>query len=402
MRDVIAADRGRVLAFRLNGHCLARRLSRGSIRAAGACGIQNTPPGSAALSLHARMEGLAPEDVEKALEVDKTLVQTFSLRGATYVFPKADAFVFTGGVLPDEEERLRFFIKGAIPAFDKAGIDGIEAVRRTSDALLEVLDGRALPKRELAVELADHVAKDLSPKQLEAWRSPGWYAPGQPLGEAIVRFCLYVVALEGTFCLVTRRNAAHYVRTDQWLGAPLPVADTREARAELVRRYLSCYGPSTSGHFSVWAGISPAQASEAWKLVEGELAEVDFEGRKTWFLRRDAPRLKAPENPEGARFLPPHDPYLQMRDRLTLIPDKTLHRHIWRTVGNPGIVLSNGRPVAMWRPQKTGKTLGLTVEPFETISRDERDGIEAEAKTLTPFKGCTKAEIKYEKPGESG
>jgi len=36
------------------------------------------------------------------------------------------------------------------------------------------------------------------------------------------------------------------------------------ARAELVRRYLHCYGPSTPQHFAEWAGIGPAQAGRAW------------------------------------------------------------------------------------------------------------------------------------------
>lgn len=392
----IAVDREHVLAFRLGGHNLARRLPRGSLlRAAGACGVQNTPPGSAGLSLHARVEGLTPADVERALEADKALMQTFSLRGATYVFPTADSAVFTRGVLPGDEDSLRFFILGAVPAFDKAGMSADEAVRRTSDALFEVLDGRALPKRELAVELADSVSGHLSPGQLAAWRSPGWYAPGQSLGEAIVRFCLYVNALEGSFSFVTRRNAAHYVRTDQWFGAPLPAADPREARAELVRRYMSCYGPTTADHFAEWAGVSPAQAARAWSLVEAELIEVDFDGHKAWILGRDVPRLKSPPEPEGARFLPPHDPYLQLRDRSTLIPDKALHRLIWRAAGNPGIVLSSGRPVAMWRPQKKGKHLNLALEMFEPISRGERDAIEAEAAAVSPFKGCASAALQF-------
>lgn len=396
MQDRIAVDPDQALAFRLDGHYLARRSPPGSmLRAAGACGIQNTPPGSAALSLHARVEGLTPGDVERALDIDKTLMQTFSLRGATYMFPTADAAVFTRGVLPGNEESLRFFIQGAGPAFDKIGMSAVEAVGLTSGALREVLDGRALPKRELAVELAERVFKNLSLEQPEAWNSPGGYAPDQPLGEAIVRFCLYVVALQGTFCFVTRHNTAHFVLTDRWLGAPITEAGSGKSAAELVRRYLSCYGPSTREHFAGWAGISPDQASKAWTLVDKEMADVSFGGRKAWILDRDVPRLEMAREPQGARFLPPHDPYLQMRDRATLIPDKRLHRLIWRAVGNPGIVLYKGRPVAMWRPQKKGKTLGISIEQFAPLAQAGRSDIEAEATTLPPFKGCTKADVRF-------
>jgi hypothetical protein len=394
--DILDADRDRVLAFRLGGHNLASRQPPGSLlKAAGACGVQNTPPGSAALSLHARVNGLTPADVDLALEADRTLLQTFSLRGATYVFPTADSEVFMQGILPQDEESLRFFITGAVPAFDKIGMSAAEAVRRTSRALFEVLDGRAMPKRELAPELADRVSGQLSSRQLAEWKSPSWYAPDLLLGEAVVRFCLYIVALEGSFCFATRHNAATYIRTDQWLGAPLPEADLRHAQAELVRRYLSCYGPSTSVHFAEWAGVSPLQAARAWRLLEEELMEVDFEGRDAWLLRRDLPRLMSPHMPEGVRFLPPHDPYLQLRDRETLIADKTLQRHIWRAVGNPGIVLAEGKPVAMWRPLKKSKSLHLKVELFDPISPGIRRKIEAEATTLAPYRNCASTEVEF-------
>ncbi|HTX43248.1 MAG TPA: crosslink repair DNA glycosylase YcaQ family protein [Methanocella sp.] len=81
-REVLRAGPDRALAFRLGGHNLAARLPRGSLlRAVGACGVQNTPPGSAALALHARVAGLTPADVDRAFEKDKTLLQTFRLRG---------------------------------------------------------------------------------------------------------------------------------------------------------------------------------------------------------------------------------------------------------------------------------------------------------------------------------
>lgn len=391
-----AADLDQVLAFRLDSHNLAARQPPGSLlKAAGACGVQNTPPGSTALSLHARVDGLTPADVDRAMEADRTLLQTFSLRGATYAFPTADAAVFTLGVLPQDEESLRFFIIGASPAFDNVGMSAAEAVKRTSGALFEALDGRAMPKKELALELADRVSRQLSSRQLSAWKSPSWYAPCQLLGEAVVRFCLYIIALEGSFCFATRHNAATYIRTDQWLDAPLPEADLRRAQAELVRRYLSCYGPSTSAHFAEWAGVSPAQAAHAWRLLEEELIEVDFEGRNAWMLQRDLPRLMSPHMPEGVRFLPPHDPYLQLRDRATLIPDKALQHRVWRSVGNPGVVLVDGQLIATWRPMKKDALLRVAVELFAPAPEKICREIEAEARTLAPYRNCTSAEVEF-------
>ena len=50
-----SATNDEIIAFRLRAHHLDERLSHNSLLdAAGACGIQNSPPGSALTALHAR------------------------------------------------------------------------------------------------------------------------------------------------------------------------------------------------------------------------------------------------------------------------------------------------------------------------------------------------------------
>ena len=389
--------RSQVVAFRLDSHNLATRLSPGSLLpAAAACGIQNTPPGSATLALHARVSELTPADVDRALEIEKTLLQVWSMRASPHVVPTGNAAVFTLGLLPGDEESLRFFIRGAGPALDKVGISATEAVERTAAALPKVLDGHALTKDQLGIEIAKRVAQQLTSQQLAGWQSPSWYAPDQRLGEAIVRFALSIVALQGLLCVAPRKGrAATFIRTEWWLGAPLPEMSREQARAELVRRYLHCYGPSTAAHFAEWAGIAPTQSAQSWRLVEHELIEVDFEGRRAWLHESDLPRLASPATPAGIRFLPPHEPYLQLRDRATLVPDKALRRHLWRSSGNPGVILVDGRFVATWRPRKTGQRLKLAVELFTSVSQKMRSQIEMEAATLAPYRRCRAVEVEF-------
>ncbi len=160
-----------------------------------------------------------------------------------------------------------------------------------------------------------------------------------------------------------------------------------------MRRYLSTCGPSTPGDLAGWAGISPAQAAASWALVEAELAEVRFEGRAAWITRQDLERLQDPAAPRGARFLPPHDPYLQFRDRDTLLPDRSLHKRVWRTAGNPGVLLLEGECAGLWRPQKKGRRLRLEVELFGALRDGQRAALEAEAEALARFRECTSLEL---------
>ena len=79
-----------------------------------------------------------------------------------------------------------------------------------------------------------------------------------------------------------------------------------------------------------------------------------FVAKATLPLRRQATAI-------GIRLLPPHDPYLLLRDRETLLPDETLQRQIWRHTGNPGVVLVDGKLAGTWRPQKKGILLFVSV-----------------------------------------
>lgn len=120
---MIRADRHQTLAFRLHSHNLSARLPRGSVLdVAAACGFPDTPPGSAGQSLQARVAGLTPADVDHALDDDKTLMKTWSLRGSPHVFPTRDAAVFTLGLVPPDEEALRFFIRGVERALAATGM----------------------------------------------------------------------------------------------------------------------------------------------------------------------------------------------------------------------------------------------------------------------------------------
>jgi hypothetical protein len=208
------------------------------------------------------------------------------------------------------------------------------------------------------------------------------------------------VALRGQVVFAPRRgNEASFVRTDQWLGAPLAPVDPRQARAELVRHYLHAYGPSRAQHFAEWAGIAPAQAARAWALVEQELVEVRRGVRKGWVLQRDLAALETPPTPVGVRFLPAHDPYLQLRDREILSPDRAIQQRIWRTAGSPGVVLTGGRLAATWRPTKRGQQLRITIALLVPVPGQVRTEIEAEAATLAPFKGCRSATVEFADPG---
>lgn len=390
---VVTVSTGDVIAFRLHAQHLAERADeRRLLDVAGSCGIQNSPPGSGLLALHARVRNVTQARLDDAVDQDKTLLQSWSMRGAPFFFPTADAPLFTTGALPPTEEGMRQLIPGVGPSVDRLGLSLTEMVELTGAEIRRVLSGRRLAIDDLGRELAERIAGKLSAKQRGIWKREGPHAVGQPIGEAVVHFCLRILALQGVVCFAPRNeNKAPFVLVDEWLGHPVPAADPDAARVELLRRYLRCYGPSTRADFAAWLGVRAGDTDPWWGLIEDELTQVDF-GRTTWILTDDLDALQSLPIPEGVRLLPPRDPYTQLRDRQTIV-DKRHHKELWKPVGDPGAVLVDGKIVGRWRPRKSGRNLTITIRTFESLKERDRNRVQAEAERLAPLRGATSVNV---------
>ncbi|WP_436066375.1 winged helix DNA-binding domain-containing protein [Arthrobacter sp. LjRoot14] len=388
-------SKGDVIAFRLAAHHLDERLGEGGLLdAAGKCGIQNSPPGSALLALHARVRNLTQEQVADAVAKEKSLLQTWCMRGSPFYFPATDAPVFTTGVLPPTEEAMRHLVVGVEPALDKLGMGLRETVGLAGAEIHDVLSGRRLAINELGVEIATRIARRLPKRQRDVWEEDGPYAPGQPLGEGVVHFCVRILALQRVVCFAPRvGNKAPFVLVDEWLGHPIPDIDPELARAELLRRYLRCYGPSTRGDFASWAGMHPGDAGSWWNLVGDELTQVEY-GGTSWILTEDLDALRSAPAPKGVRLLPPGDPYAQMRDRETIV-DRKYHREVWRMVGQPGTVLADGKITGTWRSRKSGRKLALTITTFGSLPERDRVSLQGEAEQVATLRGASSVDVAF-------
>ncbi|GAA5054128.1 hypothetical protein HNP84_002911 [Thermocatellispora tengchongensis] len=387
--------RADIVAFRIDAHNLGDRLPPAAVTdAAGACGVQDTPPGSAAVALHARVRDLTAEALDDLIRHRKTLLRSWCMRGAPYLFPTADTAVFTTGVLPDDEPARRALLQGVEEALRTLDMDLEDAVARTSAQLRPVLGGSRLAIGELGAQIAARIAPGLPKTQRERWQAEGPYARGQPLGEGVVHFCLRILTLRRELCFAPRQgNQAPFVLLDEWLDTPPPDPAPDTAKAELARRYLRCHGPATPAGLASWLGVP--DPAPWWRLIAPELHSVETDNGERWLLATDLDALRSPPPPSGVRLLPPHDPYTQLHDRETAVPDRTRHRAIWRSLHAPGTVLADGELVATWRSRKQGKTLAVEITPFTPIPTPHRRTIESEAQTLATLRGHPNATVTF-------
>ena len=381
----MAIGREQVLAFRLASQGLNRR-TKDLVETAARCGIQETPIGSAALAFHSRVESLTPRKLDKALSKDRSLLTLWAMRGAPYVVPATDLGVFTTGALPLDSESFRQALAGWSPVIEKAGLDPFDLLDRLVRAAAKLLDGKTMDVNETRDRLYARL------RILHVIERPSSARDDMP--EPLFR----ALGTKGALCIVTGRGTdSAMARTDQWLKSVPKPMDPDPARAELARRFLHCYGPATAQHFAEWTRRSVADAKQALGLIEGELIEVKVAGKKTLLLAANEQALDSPPETKGVRLLPVQDPYLQQRDRATLLPDQTARRRLWQAVRGPGAVLIDGAVTGTWRGRVKGNRWEVEIEPFGRLSARVRDAVSDEAGTMAPFKECSSAVITVSK-----
>ena len=379
-----------VRAHRLRAHHLDRRYPASRIlEAAGACGLQNSPPGGWETALFQRLEGCSLPLLRDALYRDRALLQAWSNRGVPLVFPAGESGVFLSPLLAREGECPWIYTRGITAALDFVGMSFDEAHARVREAA-RCLDGTTVRSKEALDQLlADRVGEQLPPEQRALWDSPSMYGrpDRQTVGGAAVSFLLRPCSFASLVVFGRREeNSPTFTSFRRWLGrepSPCP-----QGEAELVRRFLHCYGPAAPADLQAWLGSSPQQAKRLWSAAAEEMEPVRVLGRTRWALIRDRDSLTAPpEQPGRLILLGPHDPYLDLRDRALVLEDPARQRQVWRTVSNPGAVLKDGRVAGIWTGKAVQGRLEFSLSLWEPLSPGARRALEHEAGAYAAFRG---------------
>jgi winged helix DNA-binding protein len=316
--------RARILAFRRRAGGLDERLPPGpdSLRHAAWAGLQDSMPRAALLSIHARVAEAQPSTWE-----DPSLVQLWGPRFNVFVVPARDLAVFSLGTLPDDA-------RGRRRAEDLAA------------RLHAVLGGARM----------------------------GYGAAGDALG--VHPNSLRYAAATGT--VLIRWDGARQATI--WTVPP-PETGPHEARLELARRYLHVYGPATPESFARWAGIGARYGAAAFDELGGSLTPVRTPAGDAWILSRDEMAFRAAPGPSApARLLPSGDAYFLCHgaDRDLMVPDPARRDALWTPRVWPGALLVAGEIAGTWRRADTV----LTMQPWRSLTRAERDAVAAEAESL--------------------
>jgi hypothetical protein len=374
--SAVELTRAQVLAHRFRAQALDRSTKPAAVRDLDlwSLGVQDSPAGSAALSLAARVRGglAAVPDLSDG----RRFTTIWATRGTPLVLRNADVAPMAAALWPVDEGDAVSRLSGNGRQLRKSGVDPIEAIRVTAATMRKAVKGE-MTKGE--------VSKAISAKL------PGDYitwcrgCQAHHLGDQLMR----VAGLPAGLKLVPGASPATLTQIPNWKGAP-----EQTAIEVVVRAYLRLYGPSTPGEVAGFLQSTAAAVKSAWP---DDLVAVSIDGKKAWADEADLEALRDPPEPEGVRLLPRSDPWLLARDRERTVPGAGDRKTLWPVIGWPGAILADGEVVASWRAKatKSGNGVAVAVEPFDTLPKTVRSAIEDEASAVAEQRGAADLSVTF-------
>lgn len=355
-------SRAQVLAHRVAAHQLDRSGAAAATDLAIVdLGVQDTPAGSAAQSLAARL----PEDADVDTGDGRRWASVWGVRGAPHVHRRGDLRALAAALWPVDADDAAARLAATGTYLRKNGVDALEVIRLTAAAYEEVVTDE-VPKGEASTALTERV-----PDQAVSWCRG---CEAHHLSDQLMR----VAALPGGARLVPGEKAT-LAPIPRWPGIP----DGRTGLDGLIRTYLSLNGPTPRGDVATYFGTTQKALAEAWP---DDLEDVTVDGRTAVALPSVLDALADAPEPRLTRLLPRGDPWLLARDRSVTVPDTTHHKVLWPMLGHPGAVLVDGEVVGAWRTKATAKRLDVTVTAFTSVPKTRRKEVESEARRVAALR----------------
>jgi hypothetical protein len=325
------------------------------------------------LSIHARSDGLAPADVERALYDERSLVRMLAMRRTLWAVPRELVPVVfaaaTKAVAATQRKRLEGFIRDSgVSTRPNAWLT------RASNAAFAAVAARG-------EAMTREVVADVPLLATKLRFGAGRWVTEQSAGARV----LPQLAMEGRLVRGRPRGSwispqFRWVTTEDWLGGPIEELDVAAAQAELLRRWLAAFAPATDTDIRWWTGWTARETRAALAAVPH--VEVDLDGA-TGYVLADELEPTPPAEPTAA-LLPTLDPTtMGWKER-----DWYLGEHagiLFDTNGNAGpTVWWDGRVVGGWSQRRSGE---IVYRLLEDVGAGAVAAVETEAARIDAWLG---------------
>jgi hypothetical protein len=292
------------------------------------------------------------------------LVRTWGQRDTLHLYAKTDWPLFQTA----SQRWVRSGRKGGMPP---------EALVKEVDAHF-AREGRPLTRSDLFVLIPPSYVSELV-------GHPG--AGGSR--EGALRFAatrlIWVLAHSGKLVFGDKigREVSYLHRSLVWPG-DWPEVEPEVATCEVVRRYLSTFGPATAQDIAHYLGARVSDARRWLKALKEETVACHHSERgEVMLLERDVEAMAHPIEDWPLRLLPAYDTMLMShKDKRWILPQAELEPQVWKKAAVvAAAVLVRGQIVGTWCYKKTKTRVDIEVEDFG-VAKLPRTELKAQHESL--------------------
>jgi hypothetical protein len=315
-----------------------------------ALGIYSTSP-TCHLTALARVDDYRLDDLQAAIEKDRTLVRIRAMRYSVYTLTRTQLAIVEPATRA-VRMRLNASVWRRIEAHYPSVARQIEAALADGPLSTAELRSRIDTSGRLGPDLGVIIGRmGAESRIVRALNTGGW-----------------------------RSDQLAYARWEDWVGDHAPLEE-KDAQRRLVEEYVNAYGPVTPEDVRWWTGWSVAETTEA---IDG----LDLTSAGS-----------ALEDLPGVRLLPVWDVLMvAYRERDRLFEPKWAP-FIYDRFGNAtSVVLSDGRVVGVWDLGRSDDPLQIRVAPFGDWTSRISDGVEAQAHRIADLIGAGEVSVEQPRP----
>lgn len=350
-------------------------------------GLHASDPATVFLALRARLPHLPVVDIERAMYDDRSLLKVLAMRRTMFVVP-LDLVPVLQAACTDAIAANQYRILVAELTKTELGDDAGPWVDRVlAEARRVVETDGPLTGTRLSASVPD------LRRQLTYGAGTKWEGT-----MSITTRVVTILSAQGHIVRGRPRGTLissqyEWVATDQWLTTqpdPWPAA---EARVELVRRWLTAFGPGTVTDLKWWTGWGLRQTREALAPLDTVEVALDGTDEAGLVLAGDIEPVAAPA--PWVALLPSLDPtpmgwqgrdwYLGAHQPLLFDRNGNIGPTVW----------CNGRIVGGWAHREDGE---VAVRLIDDVGADAAAAIGAEAGAVSGWLGAANVRVKARFP----
>ncbi len=317
-------------------------------------GLQAQAPDPPYFGLWARLEGFDPGELSRLI-LDREVVRASLMRATIHLVAARDCLA------------LRPLVQVVIERNLYTGGPHRAAIREIDTGALVAVGRALLDERPLA-------AKELGERLQERWPDH------DPASLARAIRCLVPLVQVPPRGVWGESGPPVHATVETWLDRPLAPDPSLE---DMVLRYLGAFGPASVKDAQTWSGLT--RLGEVFDRLRPQLETFRDERGRELFDLPDAPRPD-PDTPAPVRFVAAFDNLiLSHADRTRIVADEYRKAIASKNGMVPATFLVDGFVRGTWRTERTRAAAALKIQPFEPLTKTDRNALAEEGERLLRF-----------------